>query len=437
MHRKALQQLIAWKCTTKRKPLIIRGARQVGKTWLAQEFGRTEYDSVAYINLDGNTQAEGLFELDYDIERIVDGLELMSGVKIEQGKTLIILDEIQEVPRALSALKYFYENTPEYHVVALGSLLGVAIHQGVSFPVGKVDFIDLHPLSFVEFLQATGNERFAEIISSHRDNDSLSTVFHDKLIDLLRVYYVVGGMPEAILSYIEEGNLLKVRQVQANILTAYDHDFSKHAPVTVVPRIREIWEALPAQLAKENKRFFFRMIREGARAKEYEMALRWLEDAGLVYRVSRVNKAALPLSAYADATIFKLFLLDVGLLGAQSGLNPQVILDKSAICVEFKGALAEQFVAQELRTAGVEVFYYANDESRGEIDFIVNLASDVVPIEVKSGKNISTRALNEFVAKNPMARPMILSTQPLNVRHGVQLVPLYTAGTIQAAKSAA
>ncbi len=430
MHRKALQQLKDWKRASNRKPLIIRGARQVGKTWLAQEFGRTMYASVAYINLDGNTQAEGLFELDYDIERIVDGLELISGVKIEHGKTLIILDEIQEIPRALSALKYFYENTPGYHVVALGSLLGVAIHQGVSFPVGKVDFIDLYPLTFAEFLQATGNERFAGILADGQHDDSLAVAFHAKLIDLLRVYYVVGGMPEAILSYIEEGNLLKVRQVQANILTAYDQDFSKHAPVNVVPRIREIWEALPAQLAKENKRFFFRMIREGARAKDYELALRWLEDAGLVRRISRVNKAALPLSAYADATIFKLFLLDVGLLGAKSGLNPQVILNQSAIFVEFKGALTEQFVSQELHAAGVEVFYYANDESRGEIDFMVNFAEEVMPIEVKSGKNVSTRALSGFAKKNPTVRPVILSTLPLGTRSGTELIPLYMAGGI-------
>jgi len=431
MHRKALKQLKEWKISANRKPLIIRGARQVGKTWLAQEFGRMNYESVAYINLDGNTQAAGLFELDYDIERIVDGLELISGVKIEPKKTLIILDEIQEAPLALSSLKYFYENTPGYHVLALGSLLGVAIHQGTSFPVGKVDFVDLHPLNFIEFLQATGNEGLADAIVDGSTDNSLTIPFHDKLMDLLKVYYVVGGMPEAILSYLQEGNLLKVRKVQANILTAYDQDFSKHAPVNVVPRIREIWDVLPAQLARENKRFFFRMIREGARAKEYEAALLWLEDAGLAGRVNRVNKAALPLAIYADNTIFKLFGLDVGLLGAKSGLDPKVILNKSKIFVEFKGALAEQFVYQELVAAGIEVFYYANDDSRGEIDFMVSLGEYVAPVEVKSGKNVSVRSLRDFISKNPGVKPVVLSTLPLEGRGDIVKVPLYMAGQLQ------
>ena len=432
MHRKALKQLEEWKISTNRKPLIIRGARQVGKTWLAREFGSVSYNAVAYINLDGNTQASGLFELDYDIERIVDGLELMSGVKIEPGKTLIILDEIQEAPKALSALKYFYENTPEYHVVALGSLLGVAIHHGTSFPVGKVDFMDLYPLNFVEFLRATGNEGLADVAIDTSSDKSLTIPFHDKLMDLLKIYYVVGGMPEAILSYLEEGNLLKVRQVQDSILNAYDQDFSKHAPVNVVPRIREIWDILPAQLARENKRFFFRMIREGARAKEYEAAMLWLEDAGLAGRVNRVNKAALPLAIYAENTIFKFFGLDVGLLGAKSGLDPKVILNKSKIFVEFKGALTEQFVYQELIAAGVEVFYYANDDSRGEIDFLISSGEYIVPIEVKSGKNVSVRSLKDFMSKNPDTKPVVISTLPLEQRDEIAKIPLYMTWQLRA-----
>lgn len=428
VHRKAFQQLRQWKASVNRKPLIIRGARQVGKTWLAQEFGNSEYESMAYINLDGNNQAAALFELDYDIERVVDGLELMSGVKIEPSKTLIILDEIQEVPKALSSLKYFYENTPEYHIVALGSLLGVALHSGTSFPVGKVDFVDLYPLNFVEFLQATGNVGLADIVMDTRRDDSLTVPFHDKLIDLLKVYYVVGGMPEAVLSYLGEGNLLKVRSVQNSILNAYDQDFSKHTPVNIVPRLREIWDILPAQLAKENKRFFFRMIRQGARAKEYEAAMLWLEDAGLAGRVNRVNKSALPLSVYADNTIFKFFMLDVGLLGAKSGLDPRVILDSSKVFVEFKGALAEQFVYQELRAAEVQVFYYANDDSRGEIDFIISVGEHIAPIEVKSGKNISTRSLTELASREPGVSPVVISTLPLGRRGGTAMVPLYAAG---------
>lgn len=430
MQRHAITQLRLWKNASHRKPLIIRGARQVGKTWLAQEFGKTDYQSTAYVNLDGNTQAHNLFDLDYDIERIVDGLELLSGVKIEPGKTLIILDEIQEVPRALSALKYFYENAPEYHVVALGSLLGVAMHHGVSFPVGKVDFIDLYPLSFTEFLEASGNEKLSQLIQNQPLDIALLTSFHDKLIDLLKTYYIVGGMPEVILNYLEEGNLLEVRQVQQTILTAYEHDFSKHAPVTVVPRIREIWDALPSQLAKENKRFFFRMIREGARSKEYEAALLWLEDAGLVSRITRVNQAALPLSVYADSTVFKLFALDVGLLGAKSGLAPEVVLNKNDIFTEFKGALAEQFVFQELKVSDSDIYYYANYNSRGEIDFITSSSTTILPIEVKSGKNIRATSLKAFAEKYPQARAITLSTLPYEMRHSVTLLPLYLACTL-------
>ena len=432
MKRQALAQLIDWKNSRRRKPLIIRGARQVGKTWLAQEFGVTEYESMAYINLDGNTQAENIFALDYDVERIVDGLELLSGVKIEPEKTLIILDEIQETPRALTALKYFYENAPGYHVVALGSLLGVALHRGTSFPVGKVNFIDLYPLNFIEFLQATNNTEYAKLLTDTSKNPLSTEVFHDKLLDLLKVYFVVGGMPEVVLSYIEEGNVLNVRKVQEQILAAYDQDFSKHAPIGVVPRIREIWDTLPAQLAKENKRFFFRMIRQGARAKEYELAMLWLEDAGIISRVSRVNKPALPLSAYADATIFKLFLLDVGLLGAKSGLDPKVILNQNDIFTEYQGSLTEQFVYQELKSANIRSFYYANDDSRGEIDFMVDIGDAVVPLEVKSGKNISARSLREFKIKHPESHPVITSTLPIGERGDIKIMPLYEICRIRA-----
>lgn len=422
-----MQQLQQWKASPHRKPLIIRGARQVGKTWLAQEFGRLTYQSVAYINLDGNTQAERLFSLDYNIERIVDGLELLSGIKIEPNHTLIILDEIQEVPRALSALKYFYETAPHYHVVALGSLLGVALHQNTSFPVGKVDFIDLYPLTFLEFLEAAHQQKFARLIKDEPLNSPLLATFHDSLIDMLKTYYIVGGMPEVVLNYLNEGNLLQVRQVQQAILTAYEHDFSKHAPVNVVPRIREIWDVLPSQLAKENKRFFFRMIRDGARSKEYEAALRWLEDAGLVRRIGRVNEPLLPLSVYADMSIFKLFISDIGLLGAKSGLEPEVILNKNDIFVEFKGALAEQFVFQELTAHGGSPYYYANNSSRGEIDFLLSRKAAILPIEVKSGKNIRATSLQNFIDKHPHNRAIVLSTRPHEMRRSVTFLPLFMA----------
>lgn len=430
MHRKALQKLIDWKLKQNRKPLVIRGARQVGKTWLAQEFGRRQYESVAYVNLDGNTQMKNLFELDYDIDRIVEGLEVATNVAINPGTTLIILDEIQEVPRALAALKYFYENRPEYHVVVAGSLLGVALHQGTSFPVGKVEFIDLYPLDFVEFLQATGNNQYAAMLMSETKDFQLIGSFHDKLMDLLKMYYVTGGLPEVVSTYAEDGGLLRVREVQRNILAAYEQDLSKHAPVNVVAKLREIWDILPAQLAKENKKFIFRLLRSGARAKEYEMALLWLEDAGLAHRVTRVNRVALPLRAYADNNIFKLFMLDVGLLGAKSGLNPNIILDSSDIFIEFKGALTEQFVFQEMQAAGKEMFYFANEESRGEIDFIVSIGDEIVPIEVKSGFSTRARSLDAFVAENKTKHALLLSAQTRTSDGPITRAPLYLASAI-------
>ena len=304
MYRIAMEQLLKWKSNTRRKPLIIEGARQVGKTWLMKEFGKQAYDSTVYINFDSNSQMSALFAADLDVKRLIFGLELYSGQKIDPDHTLLIFDEVQEVPRALTSLKYFCENAPQYHIICAGSLLGIALHEGTSFPVGKVDFLKLYPLSFKEFLMATGKERYAELLNS--GDFSLITSFKQTYIDALKYYYFVGGMPEAVQCFAEDSDFAEVRVIQKRILAAYEQDFSKHAPNEIVPKIRMLWNSIPSQLAKENKKFLYGLVREGGRAKEYETAIMWLIDCGLVHKVSRVNAAGIPLKAYEDLKAFKL-----------------------------------------------------------------------------------------------------------------------------------
>jgi predicted AAA+ superfamily ATPase len=425
--RDAIEKLAKWKDSKCRKPLILKGARQVGKTWLMKQFGESHYQKVAYINLEGNKVMYDLFDLDFNVKRIVDGIELYSGVKIEYENTLIILDEVQECPKALASLKYFYEDEPRYHVVVAGSLLGVALHAGTSFPVGKVDFMDIHPLSFAEFLAAIGEGRFLVPLRGWRQNADLVNSFHEKLLDMFKVYSLVGGMPEAVQNYIDEDNVLQIRAIQNSILQAYDNDFSKHAPVNTVPRIREIWNILPSQLVKENKKFLFSMIRSGARSKDYEMALLWLEDAGLVKRVTRVNSAKHPLKAYESSSIFKLFLLDTGLLLAKSEVYEQILLAKNALFTEYKGAITEQIIFQSLRTAGKAVYYYANDESRNEIDFMIDLEGEPIPVEVKSGNTLHSKSLNSFVSKHGVSRAIKFSTLPIKLNPTIWNLPIYLA----------
>jgi len=329
MYRIAMEQLLKWKSNTRRKPLIIEGARQVGKTWLMKEFGKQAYDSTVYINFDSNSQMSALFAADLDVKRLIFGLELYSGQKIDPDHTLLIFDEVQEVPRALTSLKYFCENAPQYHIICAGSLLGIALHEGTSFPVGKVDFLKLYPLSFKEFLMATGKERYAELLNS--GDFSLITSFKQTYIDALKYYYFVGGMPEAVQCFAEDSDFAEVRVIQKRILAAYEQDFSKHAPNEIVPKIRMLWNSIPSQLAKENKKFLYGLVREGGRAKEYETAIMWLIDCGLVHKVSRVNAAGIPLKAYEDLKAFKLFIVDVGLLSCMVGLNSRTILDGNAL----------------------------------------------------------------------------------------------------------
>ena len=398
MYRTAIEKLLKWKQNKHRKPMIIEGARQVGKTWLMKEFGQQAYADTVYINFDSNFRMAELFASDLDTERLIMGLELYAGHKIDPDNTLLIFDEVQEVPRALSSLKYFYENAPQYHIVCAGSLFGTALHQGTSFPVGKVDFMNLYPLSFREFLMANGQERFAELIDK-RDFQMI-TSFKLTYIDALKHYYYVGGMPEAVQSFAENKDFNEVREIQRRILMAYEQDFSKHAPNEIVPRLRMIWNSIPSQLAKENKKFIYGLVREGARAKDYEAAIMWLSDCGLVHKISRVNTAGIPLRAYEDLKAFKLFVVDVGLLGCMAGLRQHTLLDGNDLFVEFKGALTEQYVCQQLKNIeDLDIYYYTNDRGSCEINFVVDTGGKIVPVEVKAEVNLRAKSLKSYQEK--------------------------------------
>lgn len=398
MYRIAIEKLKRWKESKNRKPLIIEGARQVGKTWLMKEFGKLYYSDTVYINFDSNSTMKELFDSDLNVERIILGLELYTGKKIDFNNTLLIFDEIQEVPKALSSLKYFCENAPEYHIVCAGSLLGIALHQGTSFPVGKVDFLKLYPLSFKEFLIATGNERFADLLD--KQDYQMITSFKQKYIDALKTYYFVGGMPEVVQNFVLNKDYNEVRSIQKRIFLAYEQDFSKHAPNEIVPKIRMLWNNIPSQLVKENKKFIYGLVREGARAKDYETAIMWLSDCGLVHKVSRINAPNNPLKVYEDLKSFKLFVVDIGLLSCMVGLHQQVLLKKNDLFVEFKGALTEQYVCQQLKTIeDLGIYYYTNDRGSCEIDFIIDTGKQIIPVEVKAEINLKAKSLKTYQEK--------------------------------------
>ena len=401
MYRIAMEKLFQWKESKRRKPLVIEGARQVGKTWLMKEFAKQAYADTVYINFDANSQMAELFAADLDTERLLMGLELYAGRRIDPDNSLLIFDEVQEVPQALASLKYFHENAPQYPIVCAGSLLGIALHQGTSFPVGKVDFLKLYPLSFKEFLMAIGREQFAALLDK-RDFPMI-TNFRQTYIDALKQYYFVGGMPEAVQSFAEDKDFSEVREIQKRILAAYEQDFSKHVPLEIVPRLRMLWNSIPSQLARENKKFLYGLVREGARAKDYETAILWLSDCGLVHKVSRVNLAGapkIPLRAYEDLKAFKLFVADVGLLGCLAGLRQQTLLDGSSLFVEFKGALTEQYVCQQLKTLqNLDVYYYTNDRGSCEVDFVVDTGERIVPVEVKAEVNLRAKSLKTYHEK--------------------------------------
>ena len=429
MYRIAIEKLLKWKKSKYRKPLIIEGARQVGKTWLMQEFGKQEYADTIYINFDSNPNMAELFAYNLDVDRLIMGLELYAGRKIDPDNCLLIFDEIQEVPRALASLKYFCERAPQYHIVCAGSLFGIALHLGTSFPVGKVDFLKLYPLSFKEFLMATVQKQFADLLD--RQDFQMITTFKQTYIDALKQYYYVGGMPEVVQNFADNKDFGEVREIQKRILYAYEQDFSKHAPNEIIPRIRMLWNSIPSQLAKENKKFVYGLVREGARAKEYETAIMWLSDCGLIHKVSRVNSVGIPLKGYEDLKAFKIFLVDVGILGCMAGLSPRTLLDGNSLFTEFKGALTEQYVCQQLKNIeDVDVYYYTNDRGSCEIDFVIDTGNQVVPVEVKAEVNLRAKSLKTYREK--FSPEICVRTSMADYKKEEWLInlPLYAVGQV-------
>lgn len=395
MYREVIKKLENWKKSSKRKPLIVNGARQVGKTWILKEFGNKYYEKTAYINMDNNHRMQELFN-NYDMEIIIQGLKIESGVNIEPENTLIILDEIQEIPKAISALKYFNENANEYHLIVAGSLLGVALHEGVSFPVGKVDMLNMYPLNFKEYLMAIGKEDYAKIIEN-KDEEMLS-IFSENIKRCLREYYYVGGMPEVVNDFAINKDYNSVREIQNVILKDYEKDFSKHVPKSELQKVIQIWNNFNTQLAKENKKFIFGAIKPSSRASEYENAINWLISSGLLYKVNRVNNSKIPLNGYIDYNAFKLYFLDVGLLSAKNNLDVRTIIDGNKIFTEYKGSLTEQYVLQEIKSNyNLDLFYWTSNSYQAEIDFIIQYDNMIIPIEVKAEVNLQAKSLKRFI----------------------------------------
>lgn len=429
MERSIINQLKEWKNSALRKPLILAGARQVGKTYILKEFGNREYENVAYINCDNNPEVAGLFAEDYDMKRALLVIGALTGQPILPGKTLIILDEIQELPKGLSALKYFCEDAPEYHVAVAGSLLGVALHRGESAPVGKADIIRLFPMNFEEYLTARGEEQILRILLS-KDWPTLS-MLHNKLTKLLREYYFVGGMPEAVTTFLKTNDANQVRRVQDDILYLYRSDMSKHVSADEATRISMVWQSIPSQLAKENKRFVYGAVRKGARAKDFETAIQWLVDAGLVYKIARVREVGMPLKFYEDINAFKLFMLDVGLLGAISEMEPAQMLMSDNAMTESKGAFTENYVLSQLKTmTDMGTYYYSREDSRLEVDFMVQHQGRIIPVEVKAEENLRAKSLKAFMEKHKDLHAIRLSMSPYREQDWLTNYPLYAVREI-------
>lgn len=433
MQRTAIEKLKKWKEEKNHKPLIIEGARQVGKTWLMKEFGKQYYEQVVYLHFDNNPELAAVFEHDYKISRLIEAFEILSGIKINPDNTLIIFDEVQECPRALTSLKYFNEDAPQYDIIAAGSLLGLIHHEGTGFPVGKVSFLNLYPMDFFEFMKALGEERFIELIE--KKDFQMIKIFNNEFEKLVKMYCYIGGMPEVVQDFINNRDYKRVREIQKTILASYENDFSKHVPANTVEKIRMLWQTIPSQLAKENKKFIYSAIKTGARAKEYELALLWLKDAGLVYQVNRIKKPDLPLIAYQDFEAFKLFVVDVGLLSALTNLDVKTILEKTQIFEEFKGAIAEQYVYQQLKSANddMPIYYWSNDSSRSEIDFVVQLDGYVIPVEVKAEKNLKAKSLKNFIQEYKSEKSVRTSLADYKLNdNNLYDIPLYAIGNIEA-----
>lgn len=423
MERSIYSSLKKWKDSPTRKPLILQGARQVGKTYILKEFGAREYSEVVYINCDDNNDMQNMFA-DYDIDRIIRSLSAISGVSIKPSTTLLILDEIQEVERGLASLKYFCEKAPEYHVAVAGSLLGITLHEGTSFPVGKVDMLYMYPMDFEEFLLAMGKEQLVELLRSN--SWAALTPLRGMLTELLRQYYFVGGMPEAVKTYVERGDIWEVRSIHSKIIDAYRNDMSKHVPKQQVQRINMVWNSIPSQLARDNKKFIYGALRKGARANDFEIAIQWLVDSGLVHKVHRISKPVVPLKFYEDMASFKLFLLDCGLLGALSETPPEQILIGDNVFEEYKGAFTENYVLQQLKSLPrTFVYYYSNDNSTLEIDFVVQHEAHVIPIEVKAEENLRAKSLRQFVTDNAGLHGVRFSMSDYREQDWLTNVPLW------------
>lgn len=429
MKRERLADLMQWKDSPYRKPLVVRGARQVGKTWLLQEFGRVAYKQCVYINFEDTPRLQSLFKEDFDIARITRLIEIEFKTKIIPGETLLIFDEIQSAERAITSLKYFCEKAPQFHITAAGSLLGLALHEHVSFPVGKVDFLDLQPMSFEEYLLAVGEAELCEVLKAC--DWAMAGHFRTRLIDHLKHYFFIGGMPEAVAVYVQSSSLEDVRHIQKRILDAYETDFSKHAPVALVPRIRMVWQSIPSQLAKENRKFLYGVLKEGGRAKEFELALQWLMDCGLVAKCNKVEKPGLPLMAYQNLAAFKLFMVDVGLLAAKTGLDSRTLIDGSRIFEEFNGTLTEQYVFQQLHhLPGEFIGYWTNDKSTAEVDFLLQIKGKVIPIEVKAGENLQAKSFKFFCEKYQPGTAVRTSLSDYRKESWMSNVPLYAISRV-------
>lgn len=427
MKRKIYKQLLKWKENKDRKPLMLLGARQVGKTWIMQHFGKKEYKNVAYINCDDEPRMKQLFELDYNIDRILITIQAITGVRITPAATLIIMDEIQEVPRGLHSLKYFCEKAPEYHIMVAGSLLGVTLGKGESFPVGKVDMLTMYPMDYEEYLDATGNENWIELL--HSKDWELIDIMKPKMTELLRQYYFVGGMPGVVSKFIENTDLQQVRTLQRDILEAYRRDISKHTSAAESTRIREVLDSLPSQLARENKKFIYGAVRKGSRAKDFELAIQWLVDAGIVYKVSRIKEPKMPLKFYEDRDAFKLFLLDCGLLACMTDASADQMLIGDNAFTEFKGAFTEQYVLQQLLALGLKPYYWSNTKTPSEIDFIIQDSQRVIPVEVKAEENVRARSLAQFIKGNPGLKGLRISMKGYVDQEWMENIPIIAIGT--------
>lgn len=429
MNRRILQDLKKWKEAKNRKPLLLKGARQVGKTWIMKEFGRTNYEEVLYINFERDKLLQNLFKTDFNIDRILSALQIQSGIVPRPGKTLIIFDEIQEAEGALTSLKYFQEEASEYHIIGAGSLLGIALNNS-SFPVGKIQFLEMHPMSFSEFLEAMGESAILNLLKA-KEWELIKT-FHERIVVLLKQYYYIGGMPEVVKNYVDNHNYEEARKIQKDILDAYELDFSKHAPQQIIPKIRMVWKSLPSQLARENKKFIYGLVKSGARAREYEDTLNWMVDYGLVHRIYRISKPGFPVRSYEDLKAFKLCALDVGLLGALSGLDAQILLKKNALFTEFKGALTEQFILQQLISEN-NIFpnYWSNDTSTNEIDFIIEHQQNLFPLEVKAEINLQSKSLKSYHNQFQPKMSIRTSLAHFKKEDWVMNIPLYAIREIR------